>query len=130
MDVPSVSMTPVFEAPPSFELGEPALTQMSRPASDGAPQTQSARLIPVWDKAGTIDFLKPGKGTVVAEFRLDDAVLDAMRSATATGERCLHWFDTDIVDGEGEVVARVRKQLYVRRKRGRAPPDRPGVADS
>ena len=35
----------------------------------------------VWDRAGSIDFLKPGKGTVAAEFRLDDAVLDAMRSS-------------------------------------------------
>jgi hypothetical protein len=31
----------------------------------------------------------------------------------------LRWFDTDVVDADGEVVARVRKQLYVRRKSGR-----------
>jgi acyl-coenzyme A thioesterase PaaI-like protein len=71
----------------------------------------------VWDRAGAIEFVKPGRGTVAAEFRLDAEVLDAMRAATAGGERHLHWFETDVVDAGGEVVARVRKQLYVRRKR-------------
>src|SRR5690606_40343724 len=56
----------------------------------------------VWDKAGTIDFLKPGRGTVVADFRLDEAVLDTMRAATADGGRHLHWFETDIVDAQGD----------------------------
>ena len=45
-------------------------------------------------------------------------VLDELRAATATGGKTLRWFDTDIVDRNGEVVARVRKQLYVRRKPG------------
>lgn len=71
----------------------------------------------VWDRAGAIDFVKPGRGTVTAEFHLDDATLEAMRAATAGGERHLRWFETDVVDAGGEVVARVRKQLYVRRKR-------------
>ncbi|TYT27343.1 DUF4442 domain-containing protein [Luteimonas viscosa] len=71
----------------------------------------------VWDRAGSIDFVKPGKGTVVAEFRLDEATLENMRAATAAGDKHLHWFETSVVDGDGDVVARVRKQLYVRRKR-------------
>ena len=71
----------------------------------------------VWDKAGEIVFRKPGRGTVRARFALDDAVLDAIRAATAGGEKHLHWFDTDVVDASGEVVARTRKQLYIRRKR-------------
>ena len=73
----------------------------------------------VWDQAGEIQFLKPGKGTVVAEFRLDDAVVDEIRGAAAGGEKVLRWFEVDVRNAEGEVVARVRKQLYVRRKRDR-----------
>ena len=73
----------------------------------------------VWDKAGSIDFVKPGRGTVHARFDLDDATLDAIRAATAGGDKHLRWFDTDVVDEDGEVVARVRKQLYVRGKRPR-----------
>lgn len=71
----------------------------------------------VWDQSGSIDFVRPGRGTVHAAFDLDDATLDAIRSATADGARYLHWFDTEVTDASGEVVARVRKQVYVRRKR-------------
>jgi acyl-coenzyme A thioesterase PaaI-like protein len=74
----------------------------------------------VWDQAGTIEFLKPGRGTVRAAFRLDETVLAQLRHATAGGAKHLHWFETDVVDASGAVVARVRKQLYVRRKRARA----------
>jgi acyl-coenzyme A thioesterase PaaI-like protein len=73
----------------------------------------------VWDQAGTIEFVKPGRGTVHASFDLEATVLDELRRATASGSKILHWFDTDVVDDDGVVVARVRKQLYVRRKPGR-----------
>lgn len=73
----------------------------------------------VWDRSGSIEFVKPGRGTVRAEFVLDEAILDELRAATAGGDKYLRWFDTDVVDSEGEVVARIRKQLYVRRKRDR-----------
>ena len=70
----------------------------------------------VWDKAGTIEFLKPGRGVVWTEFRLDDATLDEVKAATANGDKYLHWFENDVLDAQGEVVARVRKQVYVRLK--------------
>ena len=71
----------------------------------------------VWDRAGEITFVKPGRGTVRAHFRLEDAALNEIRAATADGEKYLRWFETAIVAADGEVVARVRKQLHVRRKR-------------
>lgn len=71
----------------------------------------------VWDKAGEIDFIAPGRGDVVAEFRLDARVLDELREATAGGEKYLRWFETELRSESGEMVARVRKQLHVRRKR-------------
>lgn len=71
----------------------------------------------VWDKAAEIEFVKPGRGTVHAEFRLEEAVLDELRAATAGGDKTLRWFDADVIDQEGDVVARIRKQVYVRRKR-------------
>ena len=71
----------------------------------------------VWDKAAEIEFVKPGKGTVVAEFHLGEATLVDLRARAAGGDKVLHWFDTGIVDAAGDIVARVRKQVYVRRKR-------------
>jgi acyl-coenzyme A thioesterase PaaI-like protein len=71
----------------------------------------------VWDRAGEIEFLKPGRGTVRAHFRIDDAMLDEIRAATAGGGKYLRWCETDIMNADGEVVARTRKQLYIRRKK-------------
>jgi hypothetical protein len=73
----------------------------------------------VWDKAGEIEFVKPGLGIVHACFDLDDAVLDEIRAATSTGGKVLRWFAADVLDAQGAVVARTRKQLYIRRKSGR-----------
>ncbi|QDH69502.1 DUF4442 domain-containing protein [Marilutibacter alkalisoli] len=75
----------------------------------------------VWDKAGEIEFVKPGRSRVRARFDLDDATLEQLRDAAAGGDKVLRWFETDVIDEDGDVVARVRKQLYVRlkpRKRG------------
>lgn len=74
----------------------------------------------VWDQAGEIAFVRPGRSTVRASFHLDDASVDSLREEAAGGGKVLRWFDTEVVDTEGEVVARVRKQLYVRLKRGRS----------
>jgi acyl-coenzyme A thioesterase PaaI-like protein len=71
----------------------------------------------VWDKAGAINFIAPGREDVFAEFVLDDAVLDELRAATAAGEKYLRWFEVDIRTAGGELVAKFRKQLHVRRKR-------------
>ena len=70
----------------------------------------------VWDKAGNIEFLKPGRGVVWTEFRLDDATLEEVKAATSNGDKYLHWFENDVLDADGEAVARVRKQVYVRLK--------------
>lgn len=71
----------------------------------------------VWDQAGEIRFVAPGREDVYAEFHVDDALLEEIRAATAGGEKYLRWFDTDIRTASGELVATVRKQLYVRRKK-------------
>ena len=77
----------------------------------------------VWDKAGSIDFVAPGREEVYAEFLVEEAMLDELRAATANGEKALRWFDTEVRTAGGELVARVRKQLYVRRKRDRTAAD-------
>ena len=83
----------------------------------------------VWDKAAEIEFVRPGRGTVHASFDLDEATVETIRAATADGSKHLHWFTTDVLDASGELVARVRKQIYVRRKR-RADQSGAGVASA
>jgi len=45
-----------------------------------------------------------------------DAELDDIRAATADGSKVLPELAVDVEDESGQVVARVRKTLYVRRK--------------
>jgi acyl-coenzyme A thioesterase PaaI-like protein len=71
----------------------------------------------VWDQAGEIEFVAPGRSDVIAEIRIDDAMLDEIRAATANGDKYLRWCETPIKTEAGELIARVRKQIYVRRKR-------------
>ncbi|GLQ87955.1 DUF4442 domain-containing protein [Dyella flagellata] len=70
----------------------------------------------VWDKAGSIDFVSPGREDVYAHFKLESGLLEELRAAAAQGEKVLRWFEVPIKTAAGEVVAVVRKQLYVRLK--------------
>lgn len=72
----------------------------------------------VWDQKAAIEFVSPGRNTVRASFRLDDATLSEIVAKTAGGEKYLPEFTINVVDERGELVARVRKTLYVRRKPG------------
>ncbi|MDP1776970.1 MAG: DUF4442 domain-containing protein, partial [Moraxellaceae bacterium] len=74
----------------------------------------------VWDKAATIDFIKPGRGLVTATMTLDDERLAEVLKATADGQKYLPVWPVEIRDEDGELVARVDKTLYIRRKRPEA----------
>lgn len=70
----------------------------------------------VWDKAASIDFIAPGRGPVYASFAIDQAFIDDVRQCTAAGGKYLPELQVEVRDGEGALVARVHKTLYVRRK--------------
>lgn len=75
----------------------------------------------VWDKAATIDFLRPGRGRVTARFELDDQRMAQIREEVDRTGKCHPRFEVVVRDDQGEPVARVGKVLSVRRKR-RDPP--------
>jgi hypothetical protein len=70
----------------------------------------------VWDKAATIRFRKPGRGTVSAHFHLSDEQLDDIRTQLKTQPKYEPTFAVQIMDEAGDVVAEVQKVLHVRRK--------------
>jgi acyl-coenzyme A thioesterase PaaI-like protein len=74
----------------------------------------------VWDKAAAIRYVKPGRGTVHAHFRLTKKAVDEARRATRDGHRHEPTFHVAIVDRDGEVVAEVDKTLYIRLAPGKA----------
>ena len=71
----------------------------------------------VWDKAADIEFIKAVREPVYAQIRVDPVAIAELRSAMASGEKVLRWFETEIRTAAGELVARSRKQLHVRLRR-------------
>lgn len=69
----------------------------------------------VWDKSAHIDFIKPGRGTVTADFRIEDEQIQKIINSTAHGEKYLPEFPVDIQNESGEKIARVQKTLYIRK---------------
>jgi acyl-coenzyme A thioesterase PaaI-like protein len=70
----------------------------------------------VWDKAASIRYRKPGKGTVRAKFRLTEAQLDDIRDKLKTLPKYEPVFEVEVTDETEEVVAIVEKLLHVRKK--------------
>jgi Domain of unknown function (DUF4442) len=70
----------------------------------------------VWDKAASIRYRKPGRGTVRAEFRLSDSQIDDIREKLKTLPKYEPVFSVEIKDGAGVVIAEVEKLLHVRKK--------------
>jgi hypothetical protein len=71
----------------------------------------------VWDKAASIQFFKPGRGTVTATFHVPPEPIESIRAQVDAGEKLEPVFNVDVVDEQGEVVAKVEKRLYVRKKK-------------
>jgi acyl-coenzyme A thioesterase PaaI-like protein len=71
----------------------------------------------VWDKAAQIDFLRPGKGKVYARFNIKDNDLEEIYRGLETKKKVEPQYEVEITDESAEVIARVKKILYVRRKK-------------
>ncbi len=74
----------------------------------------------VWDKSSHIEFIAPGRGTMTADFHFSQQQVDEILANTADGQKYLPSYSVDVVDEEGQLVARVSKELYIRRKNTQA----------
>ncbi|GAB4542672.1 MAG: YiiD C-terminal domain-containing protein [Anaerolineales bacterium] len=70
----------------------------------------------VWDKAASIQFLKPALGAVSATFHIPQERVDEIRAQADAQYKVEPSFTVDVLNEQGEVVARVEKLLYVRKK--------------
>ena len=70
----------------------------------------------VWDKSASIEFIKPGKGKVFAAFIISDEVIEKIIQKTKDGSKYLPQFEVDVIDSQGDIVAKVCKTLYIRKK--------------
>lgn len=74
----------------------------------------------VWDKAATIRFKKPGKGTMKAVFRVPEERVAEIRAQVDANGKIEPTFTVQVTDTEGNVVAEVEKLLHVRKKQARS----------
>ena len=70
----------------------------------------------VWDKAATINFKKPGRGTLTAIFKFSEEEIQEIREKTDQQIKYIFDRPVDVIDEEGDIVASIVKTLYVRRK--------------
>ena len=70
----------------------------------------------VWDQSAKIDFIKPGKETVYADFFISEETIEELRHQALESFSIKPIFHTQVIDSSGEIVANVEKQLYIRRK--------------
>ena len=71
----------------------------------------------VWDYSADIRFLKPADSAVTVEFCLEDKVINHVVEQTASGEKHVQYFNIQVIlQQTGDVVATVRKGVYVRLK--------------
>lgn len=71
----------------------------------------------IWDKAASIWFLKPGRGTMRAVFEIPDERVEQIRADAETQGKTEPVFRLNVTDEAGEVIAQLEKTLYVRKKR-------------
>ena len=73
----------------------------------------------VWDKSSSIEFKKPGKTEMIANFSISDKKLEEIIENTKDGSPYFAEFCVDVLNTDNEVVANVNKKVYVRKKIGR-----------
>lgn len=72
----------------------------------------------VWDKSAEIRFLKPGRTTLHATFKIEGEELDVIRKATEAGP-VDRTYSVELVDAGSVSHAAVTKTIYIRRKSSR-----------
>lgn len=70
----------------------------------------------VWDKAARIRFRRPGKTTLTAVMRIDDAELAEVRRLMELEPKLDRTYRVELVDKDGAVHAEVDKVVQIRNK--------------
>ncbi|KGJ96889.1 DUF4442 domain-containing protein [Colwellia psychrerythraea] len=73
----------------------------------------------VWDKSADIDFIKPGKGKVTADFAINQQFIDDIITHTENGDKYLPEIPVYVKDEQGDIVAKLNRTLYIRRKKAK-----------
>ncbi len=70
----------------------------------------------IWDRSAKIFFKQPGKGLVTAVFNIPEEQYQEIQREADEGKKVYPLFTANITDREGNIVAVVEKELYVKKK--------------
>lgn len=71
----------------------------------------------VWDKSADIEFVKASKKKVTSVLKVSNEDLKIIRRSTINGEKYFSNFIVEIRDEDDDLVAKIKKTIYVRRKK-------------
>lgn len=70
----------------------------------------------VWDKAATMEFKKPGRSTLYARFRIEEAEVAELRRLLERDGKIERTWPVELTDASGTVHAVFTKTLHLRRR--------------
>ncbi len=73
----------------------------------------------VWDKAADIEFIKATKRKVTSIIKITDNDLELIKQNTADGKKYFAVFNLNIKDEADDLIAKVKKTIYIRKKENR-----------
>lgn len=71
----------------------------------------------VWDKAASIRFKRPGKGTVFATFKISPEDIDVITKTLETEAKYDHKFLVNVVDEGENIISEIEKILHISKKK-------------
>lgn len=70
----------------------------------------------IWDKSASIEYVRPGVGTVTALFEIPEYKLVEMKTEVDKIGKNTYHFQAEILDSKNRVVSKVNKEIYIRKK--------------
>jgi len=70
----------------------------------------------IWDKASSIRYKKPGRGTLYARAKITQKELDSIKEELKLKKKLDRVYTLDLIDKAGDVCATVEKIIHIRHK--------------
>jgi acyl-coenzyme A thioesterase PaaI-like protein len=70
----------------------------------------------IWDRAASIEFIKPGKEKVFADMSISQERIAEIKQEIEEIGKSTYTFETQITDKHQNVIAKVSKEVYIRKK--------------
>jgi len=71
----------------------------------------------VWDKASSVRFRKPGKGTLYAKAIISDEEIEMIKKELQNTDKIDRIFHLDLIDEAGDVCASIEKTIHIQNRK-------------